>query len=1105
LKAQPASQQRPWVSAKFVPRMTTTQGLPFEEYAGVLEQSESDTREHRLIRLPNNLVAVCVHDLDASAAAAVLSVNVGNMANPPELPGMAHFLEHMLFMGTKKYPSENEYMQFLANNSGYRNAYTTDTQTTYLFDVPNGALDGALDRFSRFFIDPLMLPGSIDREVRAVDSEYKGNLRRDNWRMLHLVAALADQTHPYSQFRIGSLESLRDAAHERGLDLRDEVARFHAQYYSADIMKLAIVGNFSTDQLVEWTVAKFSDVPSKGDTRPPSTGHPLGPATLGQTVHFETARDIHILNILFALPDLKAMYRAAPVYYVMSLLESDGPGSLLAYLRAQGWATSISGHHDSNYDGFNLLPTILELTPAGLAHYGDVLRALFAYVQMLEHHGPQRWIHEELRTITDLEHRFLNKLQALDWATHLASSGHNEHMGPAHFLTKSSLIRDYDAGAIAAVLRLLRPQNSLILVGAQAHSGMRCDREEKYFGTRYHVAGLPAELADGRPADWRKPYGFHLPARNSFLPQSTAVVTKKAPMADVAPAPTLLRLTNTTELWFKQDDQFAAPRGDIHLRIDIADTSTAAATAVAAKILDYSIDKILDSELHAAWRAGLGYSISFTQAGFQISTSGFSDRLPHLVETILRRLKSFTVPAHIFNASLAMTRKHYQNLRYEEAYIQLDHLNGALNAAVTMPLSALEAAVDRITLGDVQALADAALEQARTKVLVAGNFNEADALAIGASVGKILGAQPLPSHLGVPARTVALEPGHYLVQQRALDAGAANSAAITTFYLGPAASVKERVVARLLARLLHEQFFDQLRTKEQLGYVVAARVREIEGGRATVSLTVQGEANPGFLALRVEGFLRSFRQHLVNYSATDFATLVNTTVAAKLEKPTSASVEAFHFLDRIDRGSYDFGHVADEIACLRALDKEDLLEAWDRYADPAAAAQLTRVDSQLWAAAHHMPSEADLAGFPAAVIALHGCLASAGLDGIDLAELDNFVQTTSLAAGSGPALDALQALYAAADSSALDAIAADKSHVAAALEMALAAAGAVRSHRRSGTDFAALGMRQTPDGVWVVRDFDSFKASQQLNGRTMPIMALVPKHIDCDCAAQDAL
>ncbi|KAJ1795927.1 metalloprotease, partial [Coemansia sp. RSA 2399] len=83
---------------QFLQRKTVESKLPYHEYAGSMEQSPNDKRQHRLIRLPNGMSALCTHDPQAEAAAASLSINIGSIADPPSFHGMAHFLEHMLFM-----------------------------------------------------------------------------------------------------------------------------------------------------------------------------------------------------------------------------------------------------------------------------------------------------------------------------------------------------------------------------------------------------------------------------------------------------------------------------------------------------------------------------------------------------------------------------------------------------------------------------------------------------------------------------------------------------------------------------------------------------------------------------------------------------------------------------------------------------------------------------------------------------------------------------------------------------------------------------------------------------------------------------------------------
>ena len=89
---------------------------------------------------------------------------------------MAHYLEHMLFLGTKKYPNENEYIEYLTKNAGIHNAYTALEETNFYFQCSNSAFEGALDRFSGFFTDPLFTETCAEREMKAVNSEHEKNL-----------------------------------------------------------------------------------------------------------------------------------------------------------------------------------------------------------------------------------------------------------------------------------------------------------------------------------------------------------------------------------------------------------------------------------------------------------------------------------------------------------------------------------------------------------------------------------------------------------------------------------------------------------------------------------------------------------------------------------------------------------------------------------------------------------------------------------------------------------------------------------------------------------------------------------------------------------------
>ena len=67
-----------------------------------MEKPLLDNRSYRVIQLPNQLEILLVHDSDTGKAAAAMDVNVGSLSDPEDLPGTAHAVEHLCFMGTKK-------------------------------------------------------------------------------------------------------------------------------------------------------------------------------------------------------------------------------------------------------------------------------------------------------------------------------------------------------------------------------------------------------------------------------------------------------------------------------------------------------------------------------------------------------------------------------------------------------------------------------------------------------------------------------------------------------------------------------------------------------------------------------------------------------------------------------------------------------------------------------------------------------------------------------------------------------------------------------------------------------------------------------------------
>ena len=165
--------------------------LENEKFSGAASKvikSTSDSRIYSAITLENGLRVLLISDPDASRGAAAMDVHVGSTSDPTNVPGLAHFCEHMSFLGTKKYPTEDDFSSFLSSHGGSTNAYTDQEDTVYYFDVNADFLDSGLDRFSQFFTSPTFRANSTNRELNAIESEHSKNINSDGFRIFQVRA-----------------------------------------------------------------------------------------------------------------------------------------------------------------------------------------------------------------------------------------------------------------------------------------------------------------------------------------------------------------------------------------------------------------------------------------------------------------------------------------------------------------------------------------------------------------------------------------------------------------------------------------------------------------------------------------------------------------------------------------------------------------------------------------------------------------------------------------------------------------------------------------------------------------------------------------------------
>ena len=175
-----------------------------------IKQSPNDPRLYQVIRLSNSLEVLLVSDPDLENSAASLSVPIGCMHNPDQQLGLAHYLEHMLFLGSERYPTINEYSKFMSQHGGYTNAYTSQESTVYGFEVNDRFLGEALDRLADVMRAPLLDQKYAEKERNTVNAEHKTYFDNDMRKLYALQRYTLNPKHPMARFSTGDLSTLVD-------------------------------------------------------------------------------------------------------------------------------------------------------------------------------------------------------------------------------------------------------------------------------------------------------------------------------------------------------------------------------------------------------------------------------------------------------------------------------------------------------------------------------------------------------------------------------------------------------------------------------------------------------------------------------------------------------------------------------------------------------------------------------------------------------------------------------------------------------------------------------------------------------------------------------
>lgn len=911
-----------------VPLVPASAATPLPELPPQIK-APTDQAAFRRFVLDNGLRVLLVSDPKFNKSSAALVLPVGAMDDPSDREGMAHFLEHMLFLGTEKYPQPNEYGNFMQANGGYNNAYTASDHTNYQFEVRHEAFVEGVDRFAQFFIAPLFTPEFTGREINAVHNEAMRHVQNDLRRRFVVSAELYTPGSPESKFSTGNKDTLAGCTPA-------QVRAFYERHYSADRMALALCGKASLDELEKLARGKFSAIPrrSTGPARHEPTYLPRKAAL--RLARIEPVKELRQLNLEFVVPPTRPDFASKPDELLTQLITYPGAGGVVAALKRDGLINQLNAFIYERTPDYGSLFVTADLTPAGQNEHGRVLAQIFAYLEHLRRSPFPAEFYQDRARIGQLNETYRDRGEGAALATRLANQA---LFFPLEVAERADVVWGKpDENAYRKLLQALTPDNLLVSLMAK---GVPTDRKERIYGVAYSYAEETGAVYDAltKPAPST---AFALPGANRFMPGTTPILPER-PLPLISEA--------GLQLYYAPDTEFQRPQTAFSVRfVPVRELATADSAAL-LRLYEVCLREFFEPAANDALLAGLDLTTDWSLEGFKISVSGYGDSAARFLTHVAENLRTFTLAPGRFEALKEAVLRTLRSYDQTEAYLLARDRRDALLREFHFLPPELMARAQAATWADVQAFAQTFFARGKLEAVVHGHLPPDEAAAAVRAIAKKIAAQPAPENTLLRRRHLTLKPGENVV-----DAGeiqGVNSAFIRDYIL-PDDSPAVRAAAVVLANYFGDPFYSELRTKQQLGYIVGSNAGASLRHRYFTFVIQSSGYAPDELARRAEAFIAGIPDSLAKIPDHEWATLIAGARSQFEEKPKSIRDKAEIFFARAYVYDGEWDRQQASLAALAALTKEQAIAVLKT----ALAAETGRRRTVLLSSKNHKPAEA---------------------------------------------------------------------------------------------------------------------------------------------------
>lgn len=877
-----------------------------------VNKSERDPREYKAIKLSNDMTVLLVSDAKATKSLAAVSIPVGSIENPNSQLGLAHYLEHMVLMGSKKYPEPSSFSEFLQKHGGSHNASTASHRTAYYFEVENGALKEATDRLADALAEPLLDPINADRERNAVNAELTMARSRDGMRIWQVRSETLNPLHPNSRFSGGNLETLKDKPNSK---LQDELVGFYKQYYSANLMNAVLYGDESIESLANIAQETFGRIPNFNASVPAVNIPAVTDNEKGIIIHYVPAQPQKAIQIEFSIKNNMVDFRSKSDNYISYLIGNRSPGTLADWLISQGLAEGISAsatpNLDRNYGSFSIYVT---LTDKGLQERDEIIAAIFSYLELIKNDGVNKSYFDEIAKVLNLSFRYGSIVRDMNYIEWLSDQMIDV---PVNHVLDSDYIADkYDPEAIKQRLSELTAQEARIWF----ISPNEPNNKKAYFvDAPYQVNKITAKQFKTW-ASLESKMNFKLPALNPYIADNLSLIKADK----VYKHPEFIYQDGNTRVLYMPSQYFAdEPKASITLSLRSNQGDKDAKQQVTGSLLQYIASLKMDELQYQASVAGMSVSVS-QGIGLQLNASGYTQHLPELFLSMIKLYLNFEPTEQELAQAKSWYKEQIEVANNAKAYELAMQPLQRINSVPYFEQEQRLAELDKISLQDITNYRGMIVKSAALQALVFGNMTESQSMKTIKDAQQLLKSEGTNWWRG----DIVVIDKNYLADFHK-QGNSSDNALAEIFIPDGYSRIDGAVLSGILSKVIQPWFYDQLRTNEQLGYAVFAFKAGL-GDQWGMGFLIQSNAKtPSYLNTRYQQFYLQALEKLKKLPIDEFNQYKQSIITEMNQPPQTFYEEVGRYSSDFSRNIFSFDTREKVIATLGTATKEQVIEYYE--------------------------------------------------------------------------------------------------------------------------------------------------------------------------------